>query len=229
MAQPSSSSVDRRRGFRAFALASMSLGFGLLVLAMPSAKATQPTPDHTVTLCHATSSDENPYVELTVDIASVKFLGHHSHADDIIPAFTIGNLVYPGKNVPAGQAILDNECNIPDATTTTSVEETTTSSSSTSTTVEETTTSTSTTVEETTTSTSTTVEASSTTVEDTTTTAEASTTSGIPTTVLAEFLTAPDDLPKTGDDATPMAAAGVAFIALGVAVLALQRRLLVVG
>ncbi|MCU1590843.1 MAG: domain containing protein [Frankiales bacterium] len=83
-----------------------------------------------VTICHATNSNANPYVEITPDVDSiVKKSGHDSHEGpiwdptlkashttwgDIIPAFDYdkGNAVgsYPGKNMPAGAAILANHC-----------------------------------------------------------------------------------------------------------------------
>jgi hypothetical protein len=86
-----------------------------------------------VTLCHRTDSDTNPYVVITVDIASAGEArtaeGHNSHNGpvwsaglkaahikwgDIIPAYTFGSFSYPGKNLTAaGQAILDNGCKIP--------------------------------------------------------------------------------------------------------------------
>jgi large repetitive protein len=81
-----------------------------------------------VTLCHATNSNTNPYVEVTVDQSAVYNNGvvpngHGTHTGpiwdptlkaqhkdwgDIIPAF--GN--YPGLNVPGGQTILDNHCKL---------------------------------------------------------------------------------------------------------------------
>ena len=43
-----------------------------------------------VTICHATSSETNPYVTITVDDDSVKLQGHLAHEDDIIPAPAAG-------------------------------------------------------------------------------------------------------------------------------------------
>jgi hypothetical protein len=92
-----------------------------------TAQATPGEP-HRITLCHATHSESNPYVTITVDVASVKFEGHDSHegpvwypgakADgvtwgDVIPAFGTADgypFDYPGKNVPEGQSFLDNGC-----------------------------------------------------------------------------------------------------------------------
>jgi len=105
--------------------------------------ATKPGPKVSVTLCHGSSSVENPYNQITVSANSINDLvddinrGHgketgaifnpatmHNgdHWGDIIPAFggssnedasvehTQG---YGGLNIPAGQSILDNRCNMP--------------------------------------------------------------------------------------------------------------------
>lgn len=80
------------------------------------ASATKGTPEHKVTLCHATHSETNPFVAITVDVASAKFRAHDAHQDneDIIPAFTVADgypFDYPGKNLDnGGQEFLDNGC-----------------------------------------------------------------------------------------------------------------------
>jgi uncharacterized repeat protein (TIGR01451 family) len=71
-----------------------------------------------VTLCHATSSEKNPYVELQVDDDSVVKEGHGDHPDDIIPPFSyVEDGVtkhFPGKNFgDAGMAIWNNGCDVP--------------------------------------------------------------------------------------------------------------------
>ena len=107
---------------------------GLLgaALALPAtAIATQPSPDHQVTICHATDSDHNPYVRETVDIASSGYVqgGHNEHAGpiwdatlkgqhvkwgDIIPPYTYGDFSFPGMNwSAAGQGIWLNGCLAP--------------------------------------------------------------------------------------------------------------------
>ena len=67
------------------------------------ASATKGDPDHTVTICHATASQTNPYVMITVDVASI--VGESGHGSsgvnegDIIPAFDIAGVSYPGHNL----------------------------------------------------------------------------------------------------------------------------------
>jgi len=105
------------------------------VLGVSVAGATPPNPEHKITLCHRTDSYSNPYVTESVDVASALFEGHDGHNGpvfyaaipkgtkwgDIIPAFDFGpGEQYGGKNLPTGQAILDNDCTASDAVTTTS-------------------------------------------------------------------------------------------------------------
>lgn len=59
-----------------------------------------------VTICHATASDSNPYVQLQVDDDSIVKEGHGDHPDDIIPPFDYVDdkgkpQHYPGKNWPS--------------------------------------------------------------------------------------------------------------------------------
>jgi hypothetical protein len=131
----------------------MAILLGIFGIAV--AGATQPDPEHIITLCHATDSYSNPYITESVDIASPLFQGHDGHDGpvfyaaipkgtkwgDIIPAFDFGpDAQYAGKNwTDAGQAIQANDCTAPDAipTTTTSTtppEDTTTTSTTESTT-----------------------------------------------------------------------------------------------
>lgn len=67
-----------------------------------------------VTLCHATGSTTNPYVEITIN-ANGAVNGHAGHANDIIPPFNYNNhgmnASFPGLNWDAkGQATLNNNC-----------------------------------------------------------------------------------------------------------------------
>ena len=70
-----------------------------------------------VTICHATSSEKNPYVQEQVDDDSiVKENGHDSHPDDIIPPFDYidesgAQQHYSGKNWPS--EIWLNGCEVP--------------------------------------------------------------------------------------------------------------------
>ncbi|HSF61943.1 MAG TPA: hypothetical protein VLA69_09630 [Gaiellaceae bacterium] len=78
-----------------------------------------------VTLCHATSSETNPYVVITTDDDGVLGAGqsggngHDSHSGDIIPPFDYTDnkgdpQSYPGKNWDAaGQAIFASGCEPP--------------------------------------------------------------------------------------------------------------------
>jgi uncharacterized repeat protein (TIGR01451 family) len=76
-------------------------------------------PDDKITICHATGSDSNPYVQIQVDDDSIfKENGHDSHPNDIIPPFDYvendETKHYPGKNWDArGQTIWLNGCEIP--------------------------------------------------------------------------------------------------------------------
>jgi len=126
---------------KTFALVVASLAMTLLLGVAP-ASATRPT-GHKVTICHATNSVTNPYVEINVDIASAGFpddgSGHDGHLGnvpanvaelqamkdagehwgDVIPAYTYDGVTpsfnYPGLNLtPAGLALLENHCAIPD-------------------------------------------------------------------------------------------------------------------
>jgi hypothetical protein len=82
-------------------------------------------PHNKVTICHATGSKSNPFVEITPDASGV-IDGHYPHQDhrDIIPPFdykdSAGNTHhFPGQNWTAqGQAIFNNGCKIPGSTTT---------------------------------------------------------------------------------------------------------------
>ncbi len=59
-----------------------STGLVLMTTATP-ASATKPGDDgeHKVYVCHATSSDTNPYVVIHVDVASTRYKGHLMHRD----------------------------------------------------------------------------------------------------------------------------------------------------
>lgn len=78
---------------------------------VPTVGATHP-PDHKVTICHATSSAQNPYVVITVDKASTTAEGHASHGNDIIPPFPASGVVGGLNWTSQGQAIYANGCHV---------------------------------------------------------------------------------------------------------------------
>jgi hypothetical protein len=77
-----------------------------------------------ITICHATSSSSNPFVEVTTSADGV-LSGHAHHPDDIIPPFEVvlnngAREVYPGKNIDTvfgggytGAELLANGCRVP--------------------------------------------------------------------------------------------------------------------
>jgi hypothetical protein len=90
-------------------------------LVMPAATlATQPSPDHKVTICHRTADQANPFIAINVDIASTGHLlgGHDTeHQGDIIPAYAYRDFSFAGLNWDAaGQAILAAGCTVPTET-----------------------------------------------------------------------------------------------------------------
>jgi hypothetical protein len=191
----------RTAGFGAIGLGVLFVLFGI---APSAANATQPNPEHKVTLCHATDSYSNPYVRITVDVASVLHHGHDGHNGpvfypaipkhtkwgDIIPPFDFGpGETYAGKNwTSVGISTFNDGCSVTSPSTTTSTVMTTSSSAvTTSTTVAGTsTTSTSTPPPTTTpggsTTTSSTAPETTSTSAATTTTFATVTTEGAPTT-----------------------------------------------
>jgi hypothetical protein len=78
-----------------------------------------------INICHATESEKNPYVSITIDASSINneknkyFNGHGDHEKDIIPPFSYEILSFEGKNWDeAGKSIWSNGCNIVDPTPT---------------------------------------------------------------------------------------------------------------
>lgn len=111
------------------------IGVVALTVLVPAtlAGATQPNPEHRVTICHATPPDTaaNGWHAITPDIASVGFQhsGHQSEHDaDIIPAYQYtdaqgGTFFYDGKNLDfeflpgvTGADILAAGCKVPTET-----------------------------------------------------------------------------------------------------------------
>lgn len=93
------------RGVLGASLLSLAVGgLALVTVSTASAEANK------VTLCHATGSEDNPYVSVTVDDNAV-LNGHGDHSGDIIPAFDYNGGSYGGKNLGGdGSAILANGC-----------------------------------------------------------------------------------------------------------------------
>jgi len=95
------------------------MAFGMIGVSASGAFATKPDPLHKVTICHATASKTNPYVVITVDMASI--VGESGHGisgvnqGDIIPPFTMDGIVYPGHNWDDAHRGLSDGCNIPDS------------------------------------------------------------------------------------------------------------------
>jgi LPXTG-motif cell wall-anchored protein len=136
-------------------LAALFAGAMLMVATTQSVSATPPDPEHKVTICHRTNSDENPYTQIPVDEAAADgqsgnngqqpdHYGEHQGPiwNPTLKAQKIewGDIIPPvsphheGLNWSAeGQAIYRNGCAIPSTTTT--VPETTTTTESTTTTV----------------------------------------------------------------------------------------------
>ena len=99
----------------------ITLVVGLALVFAGQALATQSHENGQVTICHATGSQNNPYVENHPD-KSGNVSGHNNHNGDIIPPFDywvhLGQnwflLHYNGKNWNTqGQAIWNNDCEIP--------------------------------------------------------------------------------------------------------------------
>ncbi len=81
------------------------------------------TASNGIAICHATSSEKNPFVGETPDVSGI-LNGHDGHPDDIIPPFTVidngSRTDYAGKNMNTlygagytGAQVLANNCKIP--------------------------------------------------------------------------------------------------------------------
>ena len=80
----------------------LAMALGTVGMTASLASATKPDPEHKVTICHATASATNPYVVITVDVASI--VGDSGHGSsgvnegDVIPPFAMDGYVYAGHN-----------------------------------------------------------------------------------------------------------------------------------
>ncbi|MGH3035524.1 MAG: hypothetical protein ACRDON_13355, partial [Gaiellaceae bacterium] len=94
----------------------LAAGLAATVIVVPMGGATDK-----VTLCHATHSETNPYVVITV-AASAAWHGHlaegngggapHQEAEDIVPPFEWQGQVYSQNWDAEGIAIWENDCEV---------------------------------------------------------------------------------------------------------------------
>ncbi len=72
--------------------------------------------DRKVTICHATSSNTNPYNQITVSVNSIAHSGHLGHTGPLYPQLGWGDVIPPiqgvtgGVNWPAGSGLLADQC-----------------------------------------------------------------------------------------------------------------------
>ena len=133
--------MHKRVGTRRARIIVVVLALGIFGIFAHVAGATD-SPDHQITICHATSSYTNPYVVITVDVASTQLAGHEGHdgpvfftaiakhtdwGDIIPPTSNGGTIAVTPKNWSAqGQSIWANGCGATGPVTTTAVGATTT-------------------------------------------------------------------------------------------------------
>jgi hypothetical protein len=107
------------------------LGVAALLIGGTSTALAAKPEVHQVTICHATSSESNPYTQATVDVASTGLLlgGHNGHTGDGVwypgaksDGFNWGDIIPPYEYAPAsyafaglnwtedGQALYANDC-----------------------------------------------------------------------------------------------------------------------
>jgi hypothetical protein len=108
---------NRISGTTAGRAAVLAASTALLLGSAAPAAATPGGNDGKVTLCHATESDSNPYVEITVAAAGAYNAHYRQHADlgegDIIPPFTYQGQTYSLNWDASGQATFANGCTVP--------------------------------------------------------------------------------------------------------------------
>jgi hypothetical protein len=105
---------------RAFGLGSLVIGVILAVTGLTASPASAAVNDHQIEICHATSSETNPYTTPTPNKWQITAPNGHGtlHADDIIPPFLAGSHGghswddYPGKNwTEENEQVWENGCN----------------------------------------------------------------------------------------------------------------------
>ena len=171
-----------------------------------------------VDLCHATASESNPFVAITVAPAAA-FNGHlgagHQNGEDIIQPFEYQGQMYSQNWDEAGMAIFENGCVVPASTTTAAP-----------TTAAPPTTAPPTTTPPTTMAPPTTVAGSTTTTGDSTSTSATPTTGDAPATTAGPTTTRPSTLPATGGgpDSNVIGVAVLLVLGGGVALAAARRR-----
>ncbi len=111
-----------RHAVRAALLAALGGALLLTALATPA----NATPAAMVSICHATGSESNPFVNVTANAAGI-YNGHiaHQHSEDVIPLFTYNDVQYSQNLDAEGLALLANDCNPPGGNTTSTTSSTT--------------------------------------------------------------------------------------------------------
>jgi hypothetical protein len=107
----------RTRRALAFSSALAAAAGALVVTALPASATTTNPSGGKVTLCHATGSTSNPYVQITVAAAGA-YHGHYlQHADlglgDIIPPFTYQGHTYSLNWDSAHKKTYNHGCTTP--------------------------------------------------------------------------------------------------------------------
>ena len=115
------------RSARKAAIGSLAALGMIAALTMP-ALAT-PGEEHKQTICHATHSETNPYVQITVDYAAIDGEKNNDHSHHLGPVWYSGAKadgvdwgdiipptegVNPGQNWEDGEAIWLNDCQVPE-------------------------------------------------------------------------------------------------------------------
>lgn len=209
------SQLRQRSGLMA-AASLMCVGAGLIVAPLMATSAAAPNKDHKVGVCHATSSDTNPYVWIVVDKDSTKYKGHLEHRNEPVHRWKTAG-TWNGIPHTAGQAKADFIEGIDAGVTEAWCLRTSSPSPTPTTTPTETATPT---------PTETPTDPGTPTSTPTETPTDPATATSTPPGTPAETATTPSrpTLAQTGSSQTALMALGALFVALGVAMLGLGRR-----